>query len=159
MKLESNHGSSNGRCCFDVFRIFVKKFVIHFVISKTMIRGECLGLVKHIYLIQIIILIRLLWLSGISKICVSFADKYSCKSAITLGLSKAIHSCKAFITVGLSKAFHICKLFITLRLSKAIHSLKIFLTRRLSRAVHSYKASITLRLNKELYRFFYYTQT
>ena len=41
-----------------------------------MIRSECLGLVKHIYLIQTIILIRLLRLSGISKICVSFADKY-----------------------------------------------------------------------------------
>ena len=60
---------------FGVFRIFVKKFLIPFV-SQKMIRSECLGLVKHIYLIEAIILIRLLWLSGISKICVSFAHKY-----------------------------------------------------------------------------------
>ena len=33
-------------------------------------------LVKHIYLILTIKLIRLLWLSCISKLCVSFADKY-----------------------------------------------------------------------------------
>ena len=36
-----------------------------------------MGKVKNIYLIQTIILIRLLWLPGISKICVSFADKYT----------------------------------------------------------------------------------
>ena len=47
-----------------------------------MVRSECLGLVKHINLIQTIILIRLLWLSGISKICVSFADKYTNNTAL-----------------------------------------------------------------------------
>ena len=60
---------------FGGFRIFVKNFVIHFYVEK-MVRSECLGLVKHIYLIQTIILIRLLWLPAISKICVSIADKY-----------------------------------------------------------------------------------
>ena len=59
--------------CFSHF--LSKKLEIIFLCQK-MVRSECLDLVKHIYLIQSIILIRLLWLSGISKICVSFADKY-----------------------------------------------------------------------------------
>ena len=63
---------------FCVFRIFVKKIVIHFS-SRKIIRSERLGLVKHIYSIQAILLIRLLWLSGVSKLCVSFADKYISK--------------------------------------------------------------------------------
>ena len=75
MKLESNHGSSDGRYCFFcVFRIFVKKIVIYFFKFEKMTRSERLGLIKHIYSIQAIILIRLLWLSGVSKLCVSFAD-------------------------------------------------------------------------------------
>ena len=50
---------------FVVFRIFLsKKNVFHIFMSK-MVRSECLGLVKHMCLIQTIILIRLLWLSGI----------------------------------------------------------------------------------------------
>ena len=61
---------------FGVFRIFCKKKKCNSFLCKKMVRNDCLGLVKHIYLIQTIILIRLLWLSGISKICVSFADKY-----------------------------------------------------------------------------------
>ena len=55
-----------------VFGVFRNSFFL----CHKMVRGECLGLVKHIYLIQTIILIRLLWLPGISKICVSLADKY-----------------------------------------------------------------------------------
>ena len=39
---------------FGAVRIFVKNFVIHFIMSKKMVRSECLGLVKHIYLIQTI---------------------------------------------------------------------------------------------------------
>ena len=62
---------------FGVFRIFVKKFEIHFFYVESMVWSQCLGIVKHIYLIQTIRLIRLLWLSGISKMCVSFADKYT----------------------------------------------------------------------------------
>ena len=46
-----------------------------------MIRSEFLGLAKHTYLIQTIILIYVLWLPGISKICFSFADKYTCAQA------------------------------------------------------------------------------
>ena len=61
---------------FGVFRIFCQKFCISFCYVEKMIRSECLGLVKNIYLIQTIILIHLLRLLGISKICVSFADKY-----------------------------------------------------------------------------------
>ena len=75
MKLESNHGSSNGRCCFWCFSHFAKILQFIFYVEKK-VWSECLGLVKHIYLIQTIILTRLLWLSGNSKICVSFADKY-----------------------------------------------------------------------------------
>ena len=41
------------------------------------IRSECLGLVKHIYEIQTVTLIRQIKLQGVSKICLSFADKYS----------------------------------------------------------------------------------
>ena len=61
---------------FGVFRIFCQKLCNSFCYVEKVIRSDCLGLVKHIYLIQTIILIRLLWLSGNSKICVSFADKY-----------------------------------------------------------------------------------
>ena len=61
---------------FGVFCIFCQKLCNSFRYVKKMVRCECLGLVKHIYLIQTIILIRLLRLSGISKVCVSFADKY-----------------------------------------------------------------------------------
>ena len=50
---------------FGVFRIFVKKNCNSFCYVETLVWIECLGLVKHIYLIQTIILIRLLWLSGI----------------------------------------------------------------------------------------------
>ena len=57
--------------------------------SKTMVRSECLCLVKLFDLIQTIILIRLLLLSGISKICVSFADKYN----IFVAKTKALISC------------------------------------------------------------------
>ena len=50
---------------FGVFlHFFVKNFIIHFLCRK-MVQSECLGHVKHIYLIQTLILIRLLWLSGI----------------------------------------------------------------------------------------------
>ena len=60
-----------------VFRIFCQKFCNSFCYVEKMVRSECPGLVKHIYLIQTIILIRLLCLSDIfKKICVSFADKY-----------------------------------------------------------------------------------
>ena len=59
------------------FSHFCQKLCNSFFYAERMVRSECLGLVKHIYLVQSIILIRLLWLSGISKICVSFADKYS----------------------------------------------------------------------------------
>ena len=83
MKLESNHGSSNGRHCFGVVRILVKNCNLFCYVVK-MIRSECLGLVKHIYLIQAIILIRFLWLPGISKICVSFADKYICTPSLNV---------------------------------------------------------------------------
>ena len=48
-----------------VFRIFVKKFYNSFCYVEKMVRSECLSLVKHVYLIQTIILIRPLWLSGI----------------------------------------------------------------------------------------------
>ena len=61
---------------FGVFRIFCQKFCNSFFMSKKQVWSECLGLVKHIYLIQTIILTRLLWLSSNSKKCVSFADKY-----------------------------------------------------------------------------------
>ena len=67
---------------FCVIHIFVKKF-IHFLIEK-MICSERLGLVKHIYSIQAKILIRLLWLSGVSKLCVSFA-KYMIDSPYPTG--------------------------------------------------------------------------
>ena len=80
MKLESNHGSSVGRCCFWCFSHFFFFFFFKcnsFCYVEEMVGSECLGLVKHIYLNQTIILICLLWLSGISKICVSFADKYT----------------------------------------------------------------------------------
>ena len=46
---------------------FCQKLCNSFCYVDKMVRSECLGLVKHIYLIQTIILIRLLWLSGISK--------------------------------------------------------------------------------------------
>ena len=65
---------------FGVFRIFVKNFAIYFFYVEEKVWSQCLGLVKHIYLIQTIILTRLLWLSGNSKTCVSFADKYIIKS-------------------------------------------------------------------------------
>ena len=52
---------------FGVFRIFCQIFCNSFLYGEKMVRSECLGLVKHIYLIQNIILIRLLWLSGILK--------------------------------------------------------------------------------------------
>ena len=61
---------------FGVFRIFCQKFCNLFFYVEEKVWSQCLGLVKHIYLIQTIILTRLLWLSGNSKICVSFADKY-----------------------------------------------------------------------------------
>ena len=61
---------------FGVFRIFCQKISNSFCYVEKMVQSEWLSLVKHIYLIQTIILIRLLWLSCISKICVSFADKY-----------------------------------------------------------------------------------
>ena len=61
---------------FGVFRMFCQKFCNSFCYVEKLARSECLGLVKYINLIQIIIMIRLLWLSGILKICVSFADKY-----------------------------------------------------------------------------------
>ena len=61
---------------FSVFLIFCQFFCNSFCYAEKMIRSECLGLVKHIFLIQAMILIRLLWLPGISKMCVSFADKY-----------------------------------------------------------------------------------
>ena len=48
---------------FGVFRNFVKNCVNHFI----MILSECLGLVKHIYSIQAIILISLIRLQGVSK--------------------------------------------------------------------------------------------
>ena len=62
MKLESKHGCYNVGAVFGVFffTFFVKNFVIHFVMSKKMVRSGCLGLVKHFYLIQTIILTRLL---------------------------------------------------------------------------------------------------
>ena len=49
-----------------------------YVEKKKMIPSEFLDLIKQMYLNQAIILIRLLWLPGISKllVCVSFADKY-----------------------------------------------------------------------------------
>ena len=50
---------------FGVFRNFVKHFVIHFVYVEKMIQSECLGLVKHIYSIQAIILIYLIRLQGV----------------------------------------------------------------------------------------------
>ena len=62
---------------FWCFSNFLSKKLLFIFSCQKMVRSECLGLVKHIYLIQTIILIRLLWLSGISKICVSFADKYT----------------------------------------------------------------------------------
>ena len=65
-----------GAVFWGCFRIFCQKFCNSFCSVETMVRSECLGLVKHMYLIQTVILIRLQWLSGIPKICVSFADKY-----------------------------------------------------------------------------------
>ena len=47
-----------------------------FCYVEKMIRSKCLDPVKHINLTKAIILIRLLWLPGILKICVSFADNY-----------------------------------------------------------------------------------
>ena len=61
---------------FGVFSHFCQKFCNSIFYVEKMVRSECLGLVKHIYLIQTLTFIRLLWLSGISKICVSFAHKY-----------------------------------------------------------------------------------
>ena len=61
---------------FGVLRIFCKKNCNSFCYVEKMARSKCPGLVKRIYLIQTIIVIRLLCLSDISKICVSFADKY-----------------------------------------------------------------------------------
>ena len=63
-------------CCFWCFSHSCQKFCNPFCYIEKLVRSECMGLVKHIYLIQTIILIRLLWLPGILKICVSFADKY-----------------------------------------------------------------------------------
>ena len=60
---------------FCVFRIFVKKFVIHFLSRKNDPQRKS-GSGQHIYTIQAIILIRLLVLSGVLKLCASFADKY-----------------------------------------------------------------------------------
>ena len=51
-------------------------FVIHFVMCEKMMWSQCLGLVKHFYSIQAIILISLIRLQGVTKICISFADKY-----------------------------------------------------------------------------------
>ena len=45
---------------FGVFRICCQKFGNSYCYVEKMVRSECLGLVKHIYLIQTIILIRLL---------------------------------------------------------------------------------------------------
>ena len=51
MKLESNHGSSNDRCCFLLFFVcfshVCQKFCNSFFYVETMVRSECLGLVKH----------------------------------------------------------------------------------------------------------------
>ena len=44
---------------FGVFHIFRQKFCNSFCYVERMVRSECLGLVKHIYLIQTIILVRL----------------------------------------------------------------------------------------------------
>ena len=85
VKSESIHGSSNGRCCFCCFSHFLSNILEIIFYVENMVRSECLDLVKHIYLIQSIILIRLRWLSGISKICVSFADKYS-KTGVYRGI-------------------------------------------------------------------------
>ena len=74
--LDSNHGSFKGRHCFWCFSNFVQKNC-YSVYVETVIRSEGLGLVKHNYSIQAIILICLIRLQGVLKICVSFADKYS----------------------------------------------------------------------------------
>ena len=34
MKLESNHGSSNGRCCFGAFRIFLSNICNSFLLCR-----------------------------------------------------------------------------------------------------------------------------
>ena len=60
---------------FFVFSHFCQKICNSFF-SLNMIRSKYLGLVKYIHSIQAIILIRLLWLPGISKVCVSFAGNY-----------------------------------------------------------------------------------
>ena len=65
MKLESNMAFPTDGVDFGVFRIFCKKLCNSFCFVENMVRSKCLGLVKTIYLIQTIILIRLLWLSGI----------------------------------------------------------------------------------------------
>ena len=62
---------------FGAFRIFFFSKKLKFIfLCKKGVESECRGPVKHIYSIQTMILTRLLWLSGISKICVSFADKH-----------------------------------------------------------------------------------
>ena len=76
MKLDSNHGSSNGRHCFWCFHNFVKHFVIHIVMFEKMIRREYRGLVKHIYSTQAIYIDPFYKVTRRLKICVSFADKY-----------------------------------------------------------------------------------
>ena len=67
---------------FGVFSHCLSRFCNSFCYVEKMVRSECLALVKYNYLIHTIIFIRLLRLSGISKICVSFADKYMNKPRI-----------------------------------------------------------------------------
>ena len=76
----STHGSSNGRHCFWCFSQFCQKFCFCFCFGFLVWRNNnpdrmSLSLVKHIYSIQAIILNRPLRWRGVSKVCVSFADK------------------------------------------------------------------------------------
>ena len=103
---------------FCIFRIFCHLFVISFCYIEKMVRSECFGLVKHIYLIQTIIFIRLLWLSGISKICVSFADKYIFASRNRQGrfimlVRRMQFDCNSARTkISFSVSFHFCAPFV-----------------------------------------------
>ena len=75
MKLESNHGSSNGRYCFCVLTIFIKNFVIHFLCRKN--DPERTSGSSRTYFFNLIYNIDpSTMVTRRLKICVSFADKY-----------------------------------------------------------------------------------
>ena len=84
MKLESNHGSY----------AFLSKILLFILLCrKNDPERMCGSILTYMYLFnQAIILIRVLWLPGVSKICVSFADKYSCTFVYSLRLLHQLFS-------------------------------------------------------------------